>query len=304
MTYVPTGPWEYIKQPQFTEEVTYGTLPLNNTTFTSCGLVTEVTREFTIENEQYRNIGSRDIYAQIKLGEQHTFSFKYRPIPTVSTNFMKYGTELPSGTGTNAKSISILVSKNINDTELYKVFTGVKTASITIEVTRAGGVNVTHNFKCKNITEWGSEPSFTGTTTYATDPTAEPFTGISSGSNPLTIAAANYDTPRFSVTVDQGLTELKPNGELTLKYLYATNRSITVDFDTWVNDSVSSVLNAAQAAYTAQAASYKLNASPSIDLTFTSLKFDSATEGDTAGGSEFTMAKFSGTAKTVVLSQT
>ena len=74
MAYVPTGSWEYIKQPQFVEEVTYGTLPLANTTFTSCGLITEVTREFTIENEQYRILGNRDIHTQIKLGEQHSFS--------------------------------------------------------------------------------------------------------------------------------------------------------------------------------------------------------------------------------------
>lgn len=302
MTYIPTGAWEYVKQPQFIEEVTYGTLPLADPTFTSCGLITEVTREFTIENEQYRILGSRDIYAQLKLGEQFTFSLKYRPIPTVSTAFMKYGTELPVGIGTNAKSISILVSKNIDGAEKFKIFTGVKTASITCEITRAGGVNVTHNFKCKNQTEWGAAPTFTGTTTYATPPTAEPFTGISSGTNPLTIDAANYDTPRFSVTVDQGLQELKPNGELTLKYLYATNRTITVDFDTWITDDFS--LNTAQSAYTAQTASYKLNDTPDILFDFTSLKFDSTSEGDTAGGTEFSMQKFSGTAKTITLTET
>lgn len=294
--YYPTGAWEYVKQPQFVEEAVYGTLPLANTTFTSCGLITEVTREFTIENEQYRILGSRDIHTQIKLGEQHTFSFKYRP---QNMTLAKYGTDLPSGTGTNAKSISILVSKLIDNVEKYKVFTGVKTASITIEITRASGVNVTQNFKCKNITEWGSTPAFTGTTTYATLSADDPWTGISSGVDPLTIDAVAYDTPRFSVTVDQGLQELKPNGQLTLKYLYATNRTITVDFDTWVKDTV---LNAAQAAYTAQAAEYMLNNSTQdTKLVFTSLKFDSASEGDTAGGAEFTMAKFSGTAKTMTI---
>lgn len=300
MAYVPTGSWEYIKQPQFVEEVTYGTLPLANTTFTSCGLITEVTREFTIENEQYRILGNRDIQTQIKLGEQHTFSFKYRPT-TASTALMKYGIELPNATGTNAKSISILVSKRIDGVEKYKIFTGVKTASITIEITRASGVNITQNFKCKNITEWGSVPVFTGTTTYATTPTDDPWTGISSGSNPLTIEGANYDTPRFSITVDQGLQELKPNGELTLKYLYATNRTITVDFDTWINNSVASVLNTAQASFTAQNGTYLMNSANSATLNFTSLKFDTTSEGDTAGGAEFTMGKFSGSAKTVTL---
>ena len=295
--YYPTGAWEYIKQPQFVEEVVYGTLPLANTTFTSCGLITEVTREFTIENEQYRILGSRDIHSQIKLGEQHTFSFKYRP---VDMTLAKYGTSLPAGTGTNAKSISIFVSKLIDNVEKFKVFTGVKTASITVEITRASGVNVTQNFKCKNISEWGNVPTFTGTTTYAVLPSDDPWTGISSGTDPLTIDTVPYDTPRFSVTVDQGLQELKPNGQLTLKYLYATNRAITVDFDTWIHNTV---LNAAQAAYTAQAAEYVLeNDTVDTKLVFTSLKFDSASEGDTAGGAEFTMAKFSGTAKTMTIS--
>ena len=51
-------------------------------------------------------------------------------------------------------------------------------------------------------------------------------------------------------TVDQGLQELKPNGETTLKYLFATNRTITVDFDTWVKDIV---LDTSSGAYTANA---------------------------------------------------
>ena len=110
---------------------------------------------------------------------------------------MKYGTELVNGTGTNEKSISILVSKKVNDVELFRVYKGVKTSSITVEITRAGGVNVTQNMKCKTITDWGVTPVFTGTTTFGPAPSGDPVTGISSGTNPLTIAGANYDTPRF-----------------------------------------------------------------------------------------------------------
>lgn len=299
MAYVPTGAWEYVKQPQFIEETTYGELPLASPTFTSCGLITEATREFTIENEQYRVLGNRDVHTQIKLGEQHTFSLKYRMTDIVLAN---YGITLPGGTGTNAKSLSILVSKKINDVENYRIFTGVKTASITLEITRAGGINVTQNFKAKNISEWSATPpSFTGTVTYANLPTDDPWTGISSGSDPLDIEGANYDTPRFSMTVDQGLQELKPNGELSLKYLYATNRTITLDMDVWISNTV---LNAAQGAYTAQDVVYTLKSgTPTTTLTFASVKFDTSSEGDTAGGAEFTMAKFSGTATTVTLAQ-
>lgn len=241
-------------------------------------------------------MGNRDIYSQVKLGEQYSFTLKYRP---EATTLMKYGTELPASTGTNEKSISILVSKKVDNVEKYRIYKGVKTSSITVEITRTGGINVTQNMKCKTITDWGTAPSFTGTVTYAAAPTADPVTGISSGSNPLTIDGANYDTPRFSFTVDQGLQELKPNGELTLKYLFATNRTVTVDFDTFIKDIV---LQTAQASYTAQSATYVLATSPSITATFTSVKFDTGTESDTAGSTDFSMSKFSGSAKTIAIS--
>ncbi len=287
-----------MKLPQFVEETTFGVLPLANTTFTSCGLISDLDKTFNVENEQYRILGNRDIYSQVKLGEQYTFTIKYRPTDTV---LMKYGTELVSGTGTNEKSISILVSKKVDNIEKYRIYRGVKTSSITVEITRTGGITCTQNMKCIGISDWGTAPSFTGTTTYAATPTADPVTGISSGSNPLTIASVNYDTPRFSFTVDQGLQEIKPNGELTLKYLFATNRTITVDFDTWIKDIV---LQTAQAAYTAQAVTYQISNTPNpvILATFTSVKFDSSVEQDTAGSTDFSMGKFSGSAKTVTIS--
>jgi hypothetical protein len=298
MSFRPTGAWEYVKLPQFIEEVTYGVLPLTNPTFISCGLISDIDKTFNVENEQYRILGNRDIYSQVKLGEQYTFTLKYRPTDIV---LMKYGTELVNATGTNEKSISILVSKKVDAVEKYRIYTGVKTASITVEITRAGGINITQNMKCKNITDWGSAPVWVGTPSFAATPTADPVTGISSGSNPLTIAGANYDTPRFSFTVDQGLQEIKPNGELTLKYLFATNRSVSVDFDTWIKDIV---LQTAQANYTAQAVTYQISNTPNpvILATFSSVKFDNMAEQDTAGSTDFSMAKFSGSAKTVTVS--
>ena len=76
MSYRPTGAWEYVKQPQYVEETTFGTLPLANTTFTSCGLITDIDKTFNVENDQYRILGSRDIYSQVKAWRTIHFYFE------------------------------------------------------------------------------------------------------------------------------------------------------------------------------------------------------------------------------------
>ena len=255
LNFTPTGSWRFAKKPQFVEEETYGVLPLaaagsTSTKFTTIGHVTEATAEPTPEQELVRVLGDRDLFSVVKLGLDYAFSITYRP---VSTTFMRYGTELPdmvvppdatatARNGTNGVSLSILMSAYINGTEKWLIYKGVNTEDIEINVTRTGGVEVTQNFRCKEITGWVAEPLFAPAATYATDPATDPWSSLTGGTTPMNLnkgaGPVEYKTNSYTLSVAQNLGDIRPNGTPSLAYLGPTNRDVTCTFDTWVKDSV------------------------------------------------------------------
>jgi hypothetical protein len=307
-TYKPTASPDFIKWPQFTEELNEGTLPLGTvpapTVFKTMGYTQTIGKEASAENDQFYVLGSYDVGAQVKLGEDYTFSVTYRP---QDTRMMRYGTELPNFTvppdptmaapnGTNGVSISILVSKLIDGVEKYRIYTGVRTASISVSITRDAGVVVTHNFRCRDISEWSISPVFLGVPVFAANPTGDPWSANTSGADPFTIGATVRDTNSIVVNVDQGLGDYRPNGSMSLKFLKPLKRSITFEGNTPLYNTV---IEGYWKNYTALAFTYTL--APSIIITGTSAKIDSYTNTDEAGGTDINIEEFSGTMKTVTL---
>lgn len=308
MSYKVTASPDFVKWPQFTEETTEGTLPLGTaplpTVFKTMGYTQTIGKEASNENDQFYVLGSYDVGAQVKLGEDFTFSVTYRP---QDTRMMRYGSELPNFTvapdytfvapnGTNGVSISILVSRLLDGVEKYRIYTGVRTASISISITRDAGVVVTHNFRCRNITDWGTAPAFVGTTVFATNPTGDPWSANTSGADPFTIGGAVRDTNSVVINIDQGLGDYRPNGQMSLKFLKPLKRSITFEGNTPLKDAI---VEGYWRNYTALAFIYTL--APAITATGTSAKVDTYTNTDEAGGTDINIEEFSGTMKTVTL---
>lgn len=296
---VPTGAPDIIKKPQFVEETVEGTLPLTSPTFKSCGLVQSIGRDITIENNKIRPLGEYDIKQQVKLGEVHTSEIKFQP-----DNFqlMKYGMLLPiSPTTTPADptmvapnntvgvSISIIMSALIDGVEKYRVYRGVKFNGLSGEITREGGFNVTMPFQCISIDDWGTAPVFTSPT-FAADPSADPWSGITSGADPLTINAVIYDTTSFKFDFDLGVQRFRPNGITTFKYSKSFQRNISLAWNTLVYNSV---LVGDLRSFTARTVAYRI-ATGKI-LTFPLVKTENYTAGIEGGSTDFAMEEFTAT---------
>jgi hypothetical protein len=308
MSYKPTATVDYVKKPQFTEEVTEGTLPLGSaptpTQFKHMGYVQEISKPVVITNEQFRILGSYDVGSQIKLGEEYAFSITYRP---VDTRLMKYGISLPNAAvapdhtmttpnGTNAVSISILVSRLLDGVEKYRTYVGCKTASINVSVTRDAGCVVTQNFRCRDITDWAVAPTFVGVVVYATAASGDPWSGITSGADPMTLNGTPKDTNSFVFNVDCGLADYKPNGQLSIKYLKSNQRAITWESNTPLKDAV---IEGFWRAYTSLTIVYTV--APAITFTFAVAKIDTYDQNDSAGSIDFSIEEISGTAQTVTV---
>lgn len=295
MSYIPTGAFYIQKRPQYVEESTFGTTP-SSPTFLSVGSMQDMAYNADIPNVKYRQLGSRDIYQVIKTGEMYGIVFKYQPF---NTNFMKYGTEYPnlSATGNVAKSLSMVWSQNINNVENFFLASGFRTERIEIDVTETA-VMVTQTMVGKNISTPTTTYPGTGTPTYAAADTGNPWTGLTSGSLPLTINSLNYDVTRFRVSVAQNLDKVKPNGETVIKFLEPTNRDIVVDMDMVVQNTTTL---ADVKTLVARNATYMLNSATSSQISLTNLYLEKYASSDSPTQNKIKMASFSGVAQSLTI---
>jgi len=243
LNFTPSGHWLFKKPPQFIEETTYNTPPANPT-FKLVGFLSSIVPNATITKDTTRVVGARDPVSQPKMTEEYSLSIKWRPSTTNKLDFAKYGVNLANETtpaGTNAASVAIAWSYTVNGTEKYFIATGCKTDSISIEVTKDGGVNVEQELKCKQIRQHLTDLTSAGITTptYITSfPVEDPWSSIDGGTAPFTIEGTEWKTDRFKLDVNQNLAQVAPNGTTSLEYLQPTERECSIEFDTWLKDSV------------------------------------------------------------------
>lgn len=245
MSYVPTASADILKQPQYTEESVDGTLPTTvagGTKFISCGFVESLAEDIAENNNQIRPLGSFDVQKKVRLGEEITGEIVFQPF---DFKLMKYGIltpVAPSATppdptmtapnGTIGVSLSILFTALINGTEKWKVYTGVRFDGCSGTIERESGFKVTMPFRAKNVTDWTATPTFTPAAQYAANPALTPWSGVTSGADPLDINGVKYDTTSFKF--DVGWTVARPsfNGLTTYKLSKAIKREIKISFNT------------------------------------------------------------------------
>lgn len=242
MSYIPTVAADIIKQPQFTEELIDGTLPLSAPTFVSCGFVETLGEDIKESSNAVRPLGSYDVQKKIQLGEEVSSSITFQPS---DFKLMKRGINNPTPSsstppdpsmvapnGTNGVSISILYSALINGVEKYKVYKGVRFDGCSGTIERAGGFKVTMPFHAKDVTDWTVAPTFAPAATYAANPSLTPWSGITSGADPLDINGVKYDTTQFKFDIGWKIARPSFNGLTTYKLSKPVNREIKLSFNT------------------------------------------------------------------------
>jgi hypothetical protein len=247
----------------------------------------------------YRQIGSRDFYSLIKTGEEYSFEITYNPI---GVDLIKRGIDLPNGTGTIEKSLTIGMSFKLNNVENYIFFKGAVTNNIEVEIANDAAIEVTQEFFCRDITVPSSThglttPNFIDPNEF---PTAAPWTHLSPGSSPFTFHGAQTDVESFSFSVNHNLTRIKPTGELTAKFVGPTLRDIEFEFSTWFKDTfpISEVKS-----LTPGAMAYKLSSvsDGSHQVSFTDAYAEAFETSFSTSSTDFTMLQVSGRAKSATL---
>lgn len=238
ISFIPTGPWKIKKPPQYVVETAFGTTPASPT-FALMGDVTGISPNFGIQKEVVRVIGQRDPVTQTKLMEVFAGAFRYRPY---DSTMMKYGVNLANeGTpaGTNAESMTIVWSMDVNGTEKYFGLQGVKTDKISVEISKDGGVVVGQDYRWYKSFLYQADLTAMGITTPTyidSIPSTAPWTSLTGGEDPFSISATVWPTDRIKFDVNQSLGAVSPNGSSSVEYLGATIRECSLDFDVWSKD--------------------------------------------------------------------
>lgn len=280
-TFAPTGPWKYVKHPQQQAETVYGT-PNNTGSYVHMGALANISPAANIEHEDIPLLGKYRIWKSIMMGAQYLVGTRYRPI---DTSLQKRGSLPPAGAGTNDESINIVQSQTVDGTEKYEIFKGLITTNYTNEITRLG-VNVTQDFEGSDNSDFGASAAAIGVgsaTLVTTDPTESPWTGISSGVDPLQLAGSTENVGRAQYSATWGIAKLRPNGTISIKYQGAASLRYGIECQLWIGDSVN--MYGYLKNYTP--IDYKYQITPNVRYQFTSARFFGYTRSVDAGGGEY-----------------
>lgn len=280
-SFTPTGPWKYKKHPQYQAESVYNVFN-NSGSYTHMGALANITPNVNIEHEDIPLLGKYRIWKSIMMGAQHILNTRYRPI---NTDLQKRGSNIPNGAGTNEEGINIVDSQMIDGTEKYEAFTGLITTNYVEEITRLG-VNITQDFEGADTKDWVASQAALGVggaTLITADPTESPWTGISSGLDPITLAGIKENTGRVQYSAQWGIAKLRPNGTISIKYQGPASLRYGVEVQLWLGDSTA--MFGYLKNYTPIAMKYQVT--PNVAFDFSSVRFFGYTRSVDAGGGEY-----------------
>jgi hypothetical protein len=286
-TFAPTGPWKFKKHPQYLKETNYGVADTGTAIHT--GALTNLNATVTIEHQDLPMLGKYGLWRSVMMG--NVFNVELRYMPT-STDLQKRGSALPAGTGTNEESITITDSQTVDGVEKYEAFFGSITTAFSYEITREG-INVTHGFECKDLTDFGASQAAIGTNTItmtSADPTNKVFTGITSGPDPFTLAGNKENTARFKYDATWGIAKCRPTGTISVKYLGPASRRMGIEYQLWLGDSTAAFANLKN--YDAMAVEYIVT--PNVKFSFDSIRTFGYARSTPVGGTEYQIEAYTG----------
>lgn len=244
----------------------YGVTP-NSSTFTLAGNNTEINIQPDVQHMDVSVLGSEDVIEAVKTQSLYAFTLRNNPI---NLNLWKYLWNA-SGGGADSpdSSLSFTYSFNLNGTEYYQHIRGCRPTSGTLSVSR-GMWEQNMTFVCKDITIPNTTDGNGGTPTYQTSETASPpLIHSDGGGSPFTYNAVTYGERSFSTTVTRNMAVMAVNGETDITYTKATDRSITFTADVFSGTASNETsLYTLYESKDADAASYKVNSTGPVTLTY------------------------------------
>ncbi len=225
----PTGGWLVLKNPQYVEEVTYGTFP-TNPAMSWIGVIGSCQPRADMQSIMVPQVGTEDLKYILKGAEVYSVELEYG---LQNSTFTKYASQVQGGgAGTIDKSLSLLFSARlggISGTENFLQLLGSRIGSLTLSARVGELLRARCQIQGKALpVPTTSNPIGAGS--FATDPALNPWAFYDGGTNPVTISAVNPDVREISVTFERNLERLHVLGQSQQKFMPPKHRRISGTF--------------------------------------------------------------------------
>lgn len=289
-----------VKDLQATVQTVRDTIPASPV-FTMVGNTQEWTPNSDMNAVIRRRLASPSIYKVSKTGERFNFDINYTP---VDKTYLSYGINLPADDPTfnRDKILAFLISQQMNNSgtlvEKYMVAKGCQcdqtSIDVTIEDCAVSQTWIALDIPLPNSTL--ATVGITGTPTFATPISAEPFHGISGGTNPFTWNAAAKQIMGFSANVANNITQVQVLGNPLVYAAEPVMQDVTFTLDMLYEDEV---MTGDCESLTPRAMEMKLSAT--VKLVFTNAYLTNYSETLSATSSDAKMYSFNGVAEKVLV---
>jgi hypothetical protein len=289
-------PQDWTRQLQSSEEASKNVITQNDT-WKNIGIVNKLDDSKVNTHEEIPILSGEDIHDDVQLELADSFTMGWL---VFDTRFLRYCTEPRGGSGTIAKTNTLLRSQLIDNAQRTRIYTGVMCDRITLNLDKLIQANGT--FKTLNATSWLDDTAVTaligGTPVFAPALVSGPWTHRSNAvADPVTYGGSARDIQKGTLDISRNVYQQYPWGDLRPANERAGGRRITFSFDTWVKDG--NLLGDVDG-MTAKAIVIRLYTTP-INITLTSCKFNTHTMSSDSGSNEATMERMIGTAKAVTI---
>jgi hypothetical protein len=293
VAYVPGNSQDWTRQIQTCEETSRGAVNQNQT-WKNVGIGASLGESVPMIHSERPILGGEDIHSDIRMGEATRLSMSWG---LIDTRWLRYCTELAVGTGSIAKTNSILHSQLVDDVEKSRVYRGIICDSVSLQLEKQYTANA--NFFAMNSTDWLTEAALDtlngASWIEAPALTSEELTHTSAGADPCTLNGTPIDIARLTIDINRNAQEQRPNGLTGPKYIKRGARRIRVTLDTWLSGDTIKQLVTNMSTNTLV---YKLNSTP-ISVTLTRLKFNDYRCDSAADANDYQMETLVGVAGTI-----
>jgi len=227
MSQVPTFAGLVKKPLEYREENVFGEgIDISSGTLRAAGHIKSIDPKIEIVLENFRRLGSEDIYKSIKLAENYRFTVSYG---IESIEFIRYGINPQGLSNSINRSLGLGFSYMLNNIEHFVRIKGARMNSIELKASTDTLIEVTSEFICKEITTPNTTDYVSGTATHATDLTGNPWHFADAIDPVRLVGSSTTILPCTSITVkiDRNLDPIRTLGSRHITFLPPTNRDIS-----------------------------------------------------------------------------
>lgn len=307
-SFTPTSAIQASKNVQYYEQTAFGTYTYT-TAMKQIGLVSKIQHSFTQQHKETRIVGSRKLYDDRSQLIEGTVDLTYE-FANVGTEFANYAVLDPGAKGCD-KPISLLETKKINGTEMYRLYQDCLTDKISFAIEK--DIVVTQNMVYSNLTDWMNEAALkpilgyagTSNVNYASALSGSSWNHLDSNMNntgsPLTVAGAQFFNLKLTVDINNNINKLLPGGWNKYYYSSPMNKQVSGTLTTWTSDGL--LLEDHVRNFDSCTVAYKIkSATPDVNLSVTGAHFTAESDSTEGGSNDFTTLELPFTASDATLS--